>query len=112
MEIQTTEKLEPFNITEWNETEKAFIKIPNGFDLLTVRDLFLVFYDKEQDEEKRFEAGFRAACLLLLKEDGSPLLNLQDKDVIRKASFLPLLRLFSTINEVISEGLENGLKKS
>lgn len=112
MEIKTLETKTPFNITEWNETEKAFIKTPNGFDLLAVRDLFLTFYDKEQDAETRFDAGFRAACILLVKDDGSNLLNVEDKDVMRKASFLPYLRMFAIINDIIAESLTDGLKKS
>ena len=112
MEIKTLEQKTPFNISEWNETEKAYIKTPNGFDLLAVRDLFLTFYDKEQDAETRFDAGFRAACMLLVKDDGSYLLNVEDKDVMRKASFLPYLRMFAFINDVIADSLTDGLKKS
>lgn len=112
MEIKTLETKTPFNINEWNDTEKAFIKTPNGFDLLAVRDLFLTFYDKDLDAETRFDAGFRAACMLLVKEDGSYLLSVEDKDVMRKASFLPYLRMFAFINDVIAESLTETLKKS
>ena len=104
-----TEKT-PFDISEWNDEVKAFIKPLNGFERLELNDFFLTFYDKENkdDPEKRFDAAFRAALLALVDENDAPLFSESDRDAVRAGSFLPFFRLFSTaLNFKKDEPLES-----
>lgn len=92
----TREKRE-LDIREWNESVKAFIKPMNGFDRLAFNDFFLAFYRKSNDPETRFDAGFRAALLVLVDENDQPLFTEADRDAVRAGSFLPLFRLFDEV---------------
>lgn len=96
MEIKTR-RLEnkPLNIDEWNETTPAFIRALSGFESLTFNDLFIKFYNKDEDEEARYNAGFNAALMCLVGEDGAPLLTEDDRATIKNASFQPLFRMFA-----------------
>ena len=103
----------PLNIREWNEEEKAYIKTMNGFERLAFNDFFITFYNKHIDAETRFDAGFRAALMVLVDEEGRPLLSESDRDAIRNGSFLPLFRLFDVViaaEEKKDEGLETTKK--
>ena len=107
-----TEKT-PFDISEWNEEIKAFIKPLNGFERLILNDFFLTFYDDTgRKPEERFDAAFRAALLALVDENDAPLFSESDRDAVRAGSFLPFFRLFSaTLNFKSGESLET-LKKN
>lgn len=96
IKTQKNEKVE-INISEWNDEIKAYIKPLNGFERLTLNDFFVTFYNKENDPEERFDAGFRAALLSLVNSDDSPLLAETDRDAVRAGSFVPFFRLFNII---------------
>lgn len=97
----------PLDVKEWNEEVRAFIKPMNGFERLTFNDLFLVFYNKENGPEERFDAGFRAALLVLVDDEDRPLLTESDREAVRSGSFLPLFRLFN-----LGLGAENSKPKN
>jgi hypothetical protein len=98
----------PFDISEWNDEVKAFIKPLNGFERLILNDLFLTFYDKNREPDDRFDAAFRAALLALVDENDAPLFSESDRDAVRAGSFLPFWRLFSTaLNFKSGESLES-----
>ncbi len=88
------------NIKEWNDEVPVYIRPLNGFEQLVFNDYFLTFYSKERDYNERLEAGFNAAKMALIIEDGAPFLNDEDIEAIRNASVVPLYRLF---NEVLAE---------
>jgi len=96
-----------FDISEWNDEVKAFIKPLNGFERLILNDFFLTFYDKNREPDDRFDAAFRAALLALVDENDAPLFSESDRDAVRAGSFLPFWRLFSaTLNFKKDEPLE------
>lgn len=100
MEIkQIASKKIPFDIHEWNDEVKAYIKPLNGFERLVLNDFFISFYRRTNDPETRFDAGFRAALLALVTEDDQPLFTEEDRDAVRNGSFLPFFRLFDKIIE-------------
>lgn len=86
---------QPVDVSEWNEEVKAYFKPLSGFETLVFNDYFLEFYNKENSEEDRFKAGFKAAALALVDESGCALLSESDVDAVRAASFLPIIRVFS-----------------
>ncbi len=45
--------------------------------------------------DDRFKAGFKAALLALVDEEGNALLTESDEEAIRAASFLPIMRVFN-----------------
>ena len=93
-----TEKT-PFDVSEWNDEVKAFIKPLNGFERLILNDFFLTFYDKNREPDDRFDAAFRAALLALVDENDAQLFSESDRDAVRSGSFIPFYRLFSaTLN--------------
>ena len=101
-----TEKT-PFDVSEWNDEIKAFVKPLNGFERLILNDFFLTFYAKSREPEERFDAAFRAALLALVDENDAPLFSESDRDAVRAGSFLPFFRLFSTaLNFKSGESLE------
>ena len=83
------------DISEWNQEVKAYFKPLSGFETLVFNDYFLEFYNKSNDLETRFKAGFNAALLALVDESGNALLSAEDMDAVRAASFLPITRVFS-----------------
>lgn len=85
----------PVDISEWNDEVKAYFRPLGGFETLVFNDYFLEFYNRANNSEDRFKAGFKAALLALVDEDGAPLLAEADESVIRAASFEPIMRLFS-----------------
>lgn len=88
----------PLDISEWNDEITAYIRPLNGFEQLTFNDCFLTFYDKKgRNYEERFDAGFEAAKMALVMEDGAPLLTDEDAETMRNASVVPLYRLFNTV---------------
>lgn len=93
---QKTEKIE-FDIKEWNDNVKAYIKPLNGFERLEFNDFFIAFYNKENTPDDRFDAGFRAALLTLVTDGDAPLLTEADRDAVRSGSFVPFFRLFNAI---------------
>ena len=97
----------PFDVSEWNDEIKAFIKPLNGFERLILNDFFLTFYDKNREPDDRFDAAFRAALLALVDENDAPLFSESDRDAVRAGSFIPFYRLFSTaLNFKSGESLE------
>lgn len=93
---QKNDKIE-IDVSEWNDEVKAYIKPLNGFERLTFNDLFISFYNKENDPDDRFDAGFRAALLTLVDESDRPLLTETDRDAVRSGSFVPFFRLFNIV---------------
>ena len=85
----------PVDVSEWNDEVQAYIKPLSGFETLIFNDYFLEFYNKENSPNDRFKAGFKAALLALVDEDGNALLNESDEEAVRAASFLPIMRAFS-----------------
>lgn len=85
----------PVDVSEWNDEVKAYFKPLNGFETLVFNDYFLEFYNKENVSDDRFKAGFKAALLALVDEEGAALLTEEDEEAIRAASFEPILRVFS-----------------
>ncbi len=95
-------KIKPLNqerravdVSEWNDEVKAYFKPLSGFETLVFNDYFLEFYNKENSTEDRFKAGFKAAVMALVGEDGAPLLDETDEEAVRAASFLPIMRVFT-----------------
>jgi hypothetical protein len=85
----------PVDVSEWNDEVKAYFKPLSGFETLVFNDYFLEFYNKENSTEDRFKAGFKAAVMALVGEDGAPLLDETDEEAVRAASFLPIMRVFT-----------------
>ncbi len=101
------------DVSEWNDEVTAYIKPMSGFETLVFNDYFLEFYNKENDAETRFRAGFKAALLALVGEDGAPLITEEDIDAVRAASFLPIMRILSaglSLSESSEEGLATAKK--
>lgn len=88
-------KLTPLNVTEWDETAEAYLKPLGGFEQLVFNDYFLEFYDETRESETRFNAGFNAALMAIVDKDGKPLIADSDRDAVRKASFAPIIRVFT-----------------
>ena len=102
----------PFDIHEWNDEIKAFVKPLNSFERLVFNYFFLTFYNKNNDPETRFDAGFRAALLVLVDENDNPLFTESDRDAVFSGSFIPFSRLFNQFIE-IDEGKElDSIKKN
>lgn len=86
----------PIDVSEWNDSVKAFLKPLGGFETLVFNDYFLEFYNRENSADDRFKAGFKAALIALVDEDGNALLADEDEASVRAASFLPIIRVFTT----------------
>lgn len=86
-----------FDIRDWNDEVKAFVKPLDSFEALVFNDYARDFFDKSQTNEDRFIAIFNAAKLVLVDENNAPLLNDDDFESIRYASFAPLFRLLSVV---------------
>ena len=111
MKIKTfNQEPRELNITEWSDEDKAFIKPLNGFEQLVFNDYFLEFYSKEHSYEERIKAGFDAAKMALVTEDGKPLLSDEDYELIRTASLRPLFRMFSQTMQEINNKVESAKK--
>ncbi len=96
MEIKTRrDERKALNISEWNDATSAYIRAMSGFESLVFNDLFITFYNKEYDEETRYNAGFNAALMCLVGDDNEPLLVEDDRETIKKASFQPIFRMFA-----------------
>lgn len=85
----------PVDVSEWNDEVRAYFKPLNGFETLVFNDYFLEFYNKENAPDDRFKAGFKAALLALVDEEGNALLSESDEEAVRAASFLPIMRVFN-----------------
>lgn len=112
MEIKTRNaERKPLSISEWNDATPAYIRALSGFESLVFNDLFVTFYNKEYDEETRFNAGFNAALMCLVGEGNEPLLVEDDRETIKQASFQPLFRMFavqmSNQGEVVETAKKN-----
>ncbi|MBR4753138.1 MAG: hypothetical protein IK077_15400 [Thermoguttaceae bacterium] len=86
-----------FDICEWNEDVKAFIRPLDSFEAFVFNDYARDFFDKELSNEERFTAAFNAAKLVLVDENDAPLLTDDDFESVRYASFAPLFRVFSAV---------------
>ena len=93
---QKNDKIE-IDVSEWNDDVKAYIKPLNGFERLTFNDFFFFFFNKENDPDDLFDAGFRAALLPLVNDSDEPLLTENDRDAVRSGSFVPFFRLFNIV---------------
>lgn len=91
--IQTTPT--PVDVSEWNDEIKAFVRPLDGFESLVFNDWCLDFYRKDNSNDERFDAAFKAAVDVLVDEEGNKLLDEGDRDAIRRASFLPFFRIFT-----------------
>ncbi|MGI6400836.1 MAG: hypothetical protein ACOX0A_01755 [Thermoguttaceae bacterium] len=87
----------PFDLHEWNDEIKAFVKPLTTFEALVFNDYAREFFDKEKSCEERFEAAFQAAKMVLVDEDGAPLLTDDDVDAVKYADFAPIFRVFSAV---------------
>lgn len=85
----------PLDIKEWNDEVRAYIKPLDGFERLVFNDLFVTFYNRKNEPEQRFDAGFRAALLALVDDENRPLFTEADRENVRAGSFLPFFRLFN-----------------
>ena len=86
-----------FDIKEWNDDVKAFVKPLDSFEALVFNDYARDFFDKSLSNEERFQAAFNAAKLALVDESDAPLLTDDDFESVRYASFTPLFRVFSAV---------------
>lgn len=99
MEIKKEEPcLLPVDITEWNETQKAFLDV-RGFSVFLFNQRAAIFYNDKSTPEEKFKASFEAALLGLVDENDAPLLKEEDEAVVRQASFRPLVRMFNVYAE-------------
>lgn len=87
----------PFDVKEWNDEIRAFIKPLDSFEGLVFNDYARDFFDKSLSNEDRFYAAFQAAKLALVDEENAPLLTDDDFESVRYASFTPLFRVFSAV---------------
>lgn len=85
----------PVDVSEWNDEIKAYFKPLGGFDTMVFVDYYFDWRDEEKSLDDRFKAGFKAALLTLVDEEGNALLTEEDEEAIRAASFDPIYRVFS-----------------
>lgn len=88
-------ELTPIDVHEWNEEVKAFLRPLGGFEQLVFNDYFLEFYNKDVDNDARYNAGFNAALMTLVDADGNALLSEDDRAIVKRASFTPIFRVFT-----------------
>ena len=113
MEIKkVSNEKKPFDIHEWNDEIKAFVKPINSFERLVFNDFFITYYNKSNDPETRFDAGFRAAMLVLVDENDNPLFTESDRDAVFSGSFIPFSRLFNLFIELENDEPLETLKKN
>ena len=111
MKIKTlNQERRPLDISEWNDEVSAFIRSLNGFEQLVFNDYFLAFYDKSRSYEERLSAGFDAAKMALIMEDGAPLLVDDDAEAMKNASVVPYYRLFNVALVNAGDELETAKK--
>lgn len=85
----------PVDVSEWNDEIKAYFKPLGGFDTMVFVDYYFEWRDESRSLDDRFKAGFKAAVLALVDEEGNALLTEEDEEAIRAASFDPIYRVFS-----------------
>ena len=85
----------PVDVSEWNDEIKAFFRPLGGFDTMVFVDFYFDWRDDSKSLDDRFKAGFKAALLTLVDEEGNALLTEEDEEAIRAASFDPIYRVFS-----------------
>lgn len=95
-QVAFTEKVE-IDVKEWNEQTRAFLKPFTAYETLAFNDLALIYYDRENSVEERFNAAFDAVQLALVDVDGNALLSDNDREAVRGASFEPIIRTFTAI---------------
>lgn len=88
-------ELTPIDVSEWNDEIDAYMRPLGGFEQLVFNDYFLEFYNKDAENNARFNAGFNAALMTLVDAEGNALLEESDRDVVKRASFTPIFRVFT-----------------
>ena len=89
-----------FDIHEWNGAVSAYVKPLTTFEALVFNDYARDFFDRGKSCEERFDAAFQAAKMVLIDENGAPLLTDDDAEAVKYADFAPIFRVF---NAVLSE---------
>ena len=106
-------ELTPIDVSEWDDNVKAFLKPLGGVEQLVFNDYFLDLYNSGNDLEKRFNAGFSAALMTIVDENGEPLMREEDREQVRRASFAPIFRVFSQcLSQLSAEGDLETAKKN
>ena len=93
-----------FDVKEWNDEVKAYIKPLDTMEALVFNDYVRDFFDKTLSNEERFNSAFQAAKIALVGEDNEPLLTDDDFESVRFASFKPLFRVLAGVLEVTAPG--------
>lgn len=83
------------NISEWNETAKAYLKPMTAMERLTYNDLINTYFNEKKKDIERTEAIFQAAMICLVDEDGKPLLEADQMEDLKKACFDPINRMIT-----------------
>lgn len=86
-----------FDLHEWNGDVAAFVKPLTTFEALVFNDYARDFFNREKSCEERFDAAFQAAKMVLVDENGAPLLTDDDAETVKYASFAPIFRVFSVV---------------
>lgn len=89
-----TQERRAVDVSEWTD-DVVYAKPLNGLEQLVFNDYFLTFQDKELPLDERFNAGFNAALLLLVDENGDAWLEEEDRAAVKGGSAVPLLRVFT-----------------
>lgn len=111
LKVRITDR-KPCDITAWNDEIEAFIKPLNGFEALVFNDYFITFFNKNNDFETRFEAGFNAAKMTLVDANNESIIVDEDKEVFKNASFAPYYNLFATGLTTNADGVVETAKKN
>ena len=67
--------LVPVDISEWNEKTRAFIKPLSPAERIRFENSFYVFTDDSRPLTKRIESAAAICVMVLVDEDGKPLLD-------------------------------------
>ena len=102
----------PVCVDEWNDEVKAFLKL-DGLDVFTFQQRANAYWTSD-DPATKFDAAFEAAVVGLKDADGKPILTLDDRETIRAASYVPLVRVLTVYANEIGRQPEppETLKKS
>lgn len=105
-------ELTPINVSEWNEEIDAYMRPLGGFEQLVFNDYFLEFYNKDAENNARFNAGFNAALMTLVDAEGNALLTEDDRELVKRASFTPIFRVFTQGLKTTDDGDLETAKKN
>lgn len=105
-------ELTPINVSEWNEEIDAYMRPLGGFEQLVFNDYFLEFYNRDAEPDARFNAGFNAALMTLVDAEGNALLAEDDRELVKRASFTPIFRVFTQGLKTTDDGDLETAKKN